>query len=316
MEKSMRFWSAMIVSLFLCGIVKAQTPTDAIMMTKGQICVAVIYSNDSWDEYWEGTLLRTNGNIGTLTRQTIMPMATLGLGDRINIIAALPWVKTESSGGYIKGASGLQDWGFWVKGKALDLAAGPGDFTVHATAGVMGPMSNYLSDYAPFSLGLGCMDASLRGILQYKFDMGVYLRGHAGYHLRGNSEVERDYYYTTHGVYSDEVDMPNAVTWGATLGIWMFDNSLKIEGEYGGMNSLSGFDIRRQDAGFPSNKMINTSIGANLQYYVPGIHGFGFVLSANKVLTGRNVGKSTIFSGGLTYFFPVWKNQQTESIEN
>ncbi len=293
-----------------------QTPTDAIMMNDGQICVAVIYSHDTWDEYWEGTLLRSNGNIGTLTRQTIMPMATLGLGDRINITAAVPWMKTEASGGYIEGVSGFQDWGLWIKGKALDLDAGPGNFTFHAAVGATGPLSDYLADYGPNSLGLGCLDVSFRGILQYKLDMGVYIRGQAGYHIRGNSSVERDYYYTTHSVYSDKVDMPDAITWGATLGTWMFDNSLKIEANYSGLNSLTGFDIRRQDAGFPSNKMIFTGIGGSIQYYVPGIQGFGFVASASHVLTGRNVGKSTAYSGGLTYFFPVWNKTAPESISN
>ena|SRR5258706_3080403 len=316
MNKILPLWFSLLLVFFRLSTGLAQTPTDAIMMTKGQICVAVIYTHDSWDEYWEGSLLRTNGNIGTLTRQSIMPMATLGLSDRFNIIAAVPWVKTEASGGYIKGASGLQDWGFWIKTKALDLNAGSGQFTTHATLGLMGPMSDYLADYGPYSLGLGCLDLSLTGVLQYKLNMGVYLRGQAAYHLRGNSSAERDYYYTTHGVYSDKIDMPDAITWGATIGTWLFDNSLKIEADYTGLNSLDGFDIRRQDAGFPSNKMVFTRIGGSIQYYVPGIHGFGFIVSANQVLTGMNVGKSTVFSGGLTYFFPVWKANQTESISN
>jgi hypothetical protein len=308
-----RFCAAFIflLSVHFC---KGQTPTDAILMNKGQICVAVIYAHESWDEYWEGTLLRTNGNIGTLTRQTIMPMATLGLWDRINIIAAVPWMKTDASAGYIKGVSGFQDWGFWIKGKALDIDAGPGHFTTHLTAGLSGPLSDYLADYGPYSLGLGCLDFSLNGVLQYRLEKGLYLRGNAGYHLRGNSSIERDYYYTTHGVYADEVDMPDAITWAATLGSWFFNHTLKVEASYNGLNSLDGFDIRRQDAGFPSNKMIYTGIGGGVQYYVPGIKGFGFLASFNQTLTGRNVGKSTMYSAGLTYFFPVWKVNQTESI--
>lgn len=304
--------------LLLVSIVsaKTQTPTDATLMTKGQICLAAIYSHDSWDEYWEGTLFRSNGNIGTLTRQSINPMAIVGLTNSISIMAAVPWVKTEASGGYIKGASGFQDWGVWVKAKALDLKAGPGNFTTHATIGAMGPLSNYLSDYGPYSLGLGCTDLSLTGILQYKLNMGLYLRGQAGYHVRGNSSIERDYYYTTHSVYSDKVEMPDAITWGATLGTWLFDYALKIEVDYSGLNTQGGYDIRRQDSGFPSVHMDYTSIGGEIQYYLPGITGFSVVASARQILTGRNVGKSTIYSGGLTYFFPLWKSGQTETITN
>lgn len=303
---------------FIASIVAshAQTPTDATMMTKGQICIAAIYSHDSWDEYWEGTLLRENGNIGTLTRQSISPMFSLGLGDRINFLAALPWVKTDASAGYIKGTSGFQDWGVWIKAKPLDLTAGPGDFTTHITLGAMGPLSNYLADYGPYSLGLGCIDVSLTGILQYKLNSGPFIRGQAGYHLRGKSSIERDYYYTTHSVYSDHVEMPEAITWGATVGSWLFDYALKLQVDFSGLNSQSGYDIRRQDAGFPSVKTNYTSIGGEIQYYLPGITGFSVVASARKVLTGRNVGKSMSYSGGITYFFPLWKNGQTETITN
>lgn len=299
--------------LFLTSL--AQTPSDAIMMTNGQICLAVIYTHDSWDEYWEGTLLRENGNIGTLTRQSIMPMAALGVGDYVNIIVAVPWVKTDASAGYVKGVSGFQDWGFWVKGMPLDLAAGKGALTLHTTAGLTGPTSNYLEDYAPFSLGLGCLDLSLRGILQYKLDSGPYLRGHAAYQLRGNATIERDYYYTTYGIYSDKVDMPNAISYGVNLGSWFLNNAFKVELTFEGMNTFGGFDIRRQDAGFPSNKMIFTRIGGLIQYY-PGQSGIGFLASAGQVLTGRNVGKSLMISGGITYQFGLWNKSTTETINN
>ena len=291
----------------------AQTPTDAIMMGDGQICIAAIYSRESWDEYWEGTLLRENGNIGTFTRQSIMPMVALGLGERINVIAVLPYVFTKSDGGYLQGAKGIQDVGLWLKAKAIDLHTESGDFTVHATAGVTLPVSDYLEDYAPYSIGMGCADLSLRGILQYKLHSGPFLRGQAGYHLRGNAKIERDYYYTTHGVYSDEVDMPNAVTYAITLGSWFFNDGLRVEAIYDGMNTLGGFDIRRQDAGFPSNKMVFSRIGGGFQIYNDG---FGLLGSIQQVLTGRNVGKSLMYSVGLTYQFGLWNKTETEVITN
>src|SRR5678815_1124137 len=76
----------------------AQTPTDGIMMSKGEICFGANYVNESWDEYWEGTLLRENGNIGTLTRTTILPMVALGLTDKLNLLVQAPWVQTEARG--------------------------------------------------------------------------------------------------------------------------------------------------------------------------------------------------------------------------
>lgn len=293
-------------ALFFATPLFAQTPTDAQMMPKGQICTAVLYSQDSWDEYWEGTLKRKNGNIGTLTRQTVMPMFALGLSKRINVIAALPWVKTHASAGQMNGVSGIQDWGLWVKGEILKAHAGPGDLSLHGVLGISGPASNYLPDYMPFSLGLGCYDGSARAIFQYKLAKGPFLKALASYHVRSSCTIERDYYYTTQAVYSNKVDMPNAVMYGAALGTWLFHNSLKIEATFDGLYTLGGHDIRRQDAGFPSNKMIFTRVGAGLQYYLPFVKGLGIVASGMQVLTGRNVGQSTVINGGITYQFNIW----------
>jgi hypothetical protein len=285
----------------------AQTPFDDIMMEKGEICFAAIYTHDTWDEYWEGTLKRDNANIGTLTRQTVSGMFAFGIADWLNVMGSLPWVRTDASGGQMAGVSGLQDWGAWIKGEAFKFEAGSGQLSLHAVAGLTGPATNYLSDYQPFSLGLGCLDASLRGILHYQLDKGIYARLHTGYHHRGHSTIERDYYYTTHGVYSDKVDMPNAITYGATLGAWMLGNSLRIEATYDGVNCLSGHDIRRQDMPFPSNKMVFTRIGGMVQYYFPTLKGLGLQASGGYVLTGRNVGQSTVLSGGVLYRFHIWK---------
>ncbi len=300
---------------FSTAITKAQTPTDAIMMSNGQICLAAIYGHESWDEYWEGTLLRKNGNIGTFTRQSIMPMFALGIGNKFNVIAAVPYVFSKSSDGYLIGESGFQDAGVWLKATAIDAHTHPGDLTLHAVVGATLPISSYVEDYAPYSLGLGCADISLRGIIQYKLPAGPYLRGLAAYHLRGNANIERDYYYTTHGVYSDVVDMPNAVTYGITLGSWFLNDILKVEVMYEGMNTLGGFDIRRQDAGFPSNKMIFTRMGGGFQVF-PGQSGLGVLGSVHQVLTGRNVGKSLAFNAGLTYQFGLWNKEETEVINN
>jgi hypothetical protein len=302
-----KFFTLSGLTILFGSYLKAQSPTDAIMMEKGKVCLAAIYSHDTWGEYWEGTLKRSNGNIGTLTRQTVMPMFALGIANRINFLAALPWVKTKASAGQVNGASGLQDWGFWLKGAALDWKAGPGKLTAHAVAGLTGPVTNYLPDFMPFSLGLGCLEGSLRGVLQYQLDKGLYTRGLAGYHLRGHSEIERDYYYTTHGVYSNQVDMPNAVTYGATIGSWLIKNSLKIEVTFDGLKTLGGFDIRREDAGFPSNKMNFTRLGGLIQYYPPLGKGLGVLVSGGQVLSGRNVGQSRVISGGITYQFGIWK---------
>ncbi len=309
-------WLSMLAvcTVLAIPISRAQTPTDAIMMEKGQLCVAAIYGHDTWDEYWEGTYKRSNGNIGTLTRQSVTGMFSLGITDRINVLGALPWMKTSSSAGFFHGVQGIQDWGVWVKARAIDFKVGPGTLGFYPVLGLTGPASNYLPDYLPFSLGLGAVEASGRGILIYELDMGLYVRAHAAYHVRGNTTIERDYYYIpgSGGVYSDQVDMPNVSSFGATLGALLLNNNLKVEATYDGMNTLGGADIRPHDMPFPSNNMDMTRAGLSLQYYIP--LGNGHILSViaggSQVLTGRNVGQSTAFMGGLTYQFGVFGNKK------
>ena len=60
--------------LTFVGSLLAQTPSDAIMMKKREICFALIYDDGAWDEYWEGPTLRTNANVGTLSRKTLTTM--------------------------------------------------------------------------------------------------------------------------------------------------------------------------------------------------------------------------------------------------
>jgi hypothetical protein len=48
---------------------RAQTADDSLMMRRNDFCTGFSYQHDTWDQYWEGSLKRVNGNIGTITRQ-------------------------------------------------------------------------------------------------------------------------------------------------------------------------------------------------------------------------------------------------------
>jgi hypothetical protein len=316
MKKVLQITSSIYLMTIFLSSTQAQTPTDGIMMDNGQICFAGLYTHDTWDEYWEGTLKRSNGNVGTLTRQTFMPMFTLGIADRLNLIAALPYITTEASGGQMRGAEGFQDFGIWLKGVAYENEGKSATFSTLVTLGLTLPTSDYLEDYSPFAIGLGCPDFSMRGILNYQMNNGLFLRGQAAYLIRGNAKIERDYYYTTHGIYSDEVDMPNAMNYGATIGSWFFKNSLKVDATFDGLTTFGGHDIRPQDVGFPSNKMEFTRIGANAQYFLPFVSGLGIVGQWIQVLTGRNVGQSTAITAGLTYQFGLWNKEAAPETTN
>ena len=290
-------------ALFVMGVfltnANAQTPFDGIMIEKNSLCAAMTFTQDNWDHYWEGTLKRDNGNIGVAQRQTVAPMFSWGLTDRLNILGSINWVRTNATGGQMAGVSGLQDWSLWVKLKAFEHQR----WSVFVVAGGSGPASNYLPDYMPLNLGLGSYEGSLRLIAKHDFDKGFFTRAFAAWHVRSHTTIERNYYYTTQGFYSDKVDMPNALTYGATVGKWLLDDALRLQLNVDGLHTTGGHDIRRQDAGFPSNKMIFVRAGADVRYYLPPSQKLGIFVSAAQVLSGRNIGQSFLWTGGIMYQF-------------
>lgn len=183
----------------------AQTLTDAVMMKQRESCFALIYEQASFDHYWEGTYLRTNGTIATVSRYTVLPMITIGIHDKVNLIIANPYIKTESSepnGGKFAGAKGFQDLNLALKGEIINKQMWKGKLAALATIGYSTPITNYLSDYRPYSIGFGAIEFSLRGIVQYKLDMGIYARGALAYLWRGQTKAERDYYYNNGSYYT------------------------------------------------------------------------------------------------------------------
>jgi len=295
---------------FLSGIgsIQAQTPSDAIMMKRGELCFALAYEYGSFDEYWEGTDLRKNETIATVSRQALMPMVAVGIIDKLNFYLGVPYIKTESSepnGGHLQGVDGFQDLSLALKYEILNKEIAKGSLALFAAGGYSTPITNYLSDYRPYSIGNGTNEWSLRGIAEYKLEMGLYARAAGGHLFRGQTEAERDYYYNNGSYYTSWMDVPNAWEYSAAIGIWMLDNSLRLEATYYGLKSTSGDDIRKYNAPQPTNKVQFDQVGFFGQYYIKPIKGLGVLAYYNQIFDGRNMSKSTTFGGGLTYQFKV-----------
>lgn len=283
--------------------VAAQSPTDALMMPKGVICILGQYTHSSWDEYWEGTNKRSNLNIGTYTNQNVMLMANYGITDNLNVMAGLPYIWTDSDS-YFEGESGAQDFSAWLKYQALALESGFGTFKVQATGGVSIPVRDYVPDFLPFSIGIQSKTASLRGILNYTTKMGLYATAQFGHTWRSNTKLDRDsYLYNGQWYETDEVPVPNMIDATGRLGY--INSRLQAEVWLDYFSGTDGDDIRYNDMPFPTNKMQATTAGVFAKYFIwkgLALHG-----SFGQVLSGRNVGQGTMYTGGVTYFFNVVK---------
>lgn len=294
--------------LFSVKPTHAQTPTDALMMNKRELCFALMYEYGSWDQYWEGTYLRSNATVATLNRNMLIPMVAIGITDKVNLIATLPYVETHSSepnGGRFAGAKGFQDLGLALKTELLDQQIGKGKLSLLTTLGFSTPTTNYLSDYRPYSIGNGTHELNFRGIAQYQWDQGIYVRGSLAHLWRGQTKAERDYYYNNGSYYTPWMDVPNAWNYDGVLGIWMLENALRMEVNYMGLRSTSGDDIRRYNAGQPTNKVDVDQLGFFSQYYFKKLKGLGVLGYYSQIVHGRNMGKFSSFGLGATYQFSI-----------
>lgn len=270
--------------------------------------MAVVYQQGSWDQYWEGTYLRHNQTVAQLTRIAVMPMIAIGIMDKLNLYVGVPYIKTYSSepnGGKFQGAKGFQDLSLALKYEILNKQIGKGKLALLAAGGYSTPITNYLSDYRPYSIGNGTNEISLRGIVQYKMDMGLYARTAVAHLFRGQTKAERDYYYSNGSYYTPWMDVPSAWEYSAVVGMWLLDNSLKVEVNYYGVKSTSGDDIRKYNSAQPTNKVDVDQVGFLTQYYIKPLKGVGVLAYVTEVVNGRNTGKLTSFGVGATYQFKI-----------
>jgi hypothetical protein len=290
--------------LFLCLIALvgkgfAQTDVDGLMMAKRNICGGFIYSHSSWNQYWEGTLLRKNDNIGTVTSQSVMAMANYGITNNLNVIAMAPWISNKASAGTLIGQSGFQDLTLLLKYQFLSKTIFGLDVSMIALGGGSIPLTNYVADYLPLSLGMQSKNAI--GRLMIDAQKGHwYGTASANYMHRSHMRIDRTAYYTTEMIYSNQVALPEVFGYNLRAG-WRDGADLVAELVFDQMNTLGGFDIRRNDMPFPSNNMDASRLGINLKLPIPKTNGLSVMASAMFTLAGRNMGKANMFSGGLVY---------------
>ena len=147
---------------------KAQTDLDGMMMTKNNFCTGLMYSHSSWKNYWEGTFKRDNENLGTVSTRMIGVMGNYGVTDKLNVLFSIPYVQTKASAGTLKGMKGVQDLSLMVKWMPLEVKIGKGDFSLYGIGGISFPVTNYVADFLPMSIGLHSKNVSLRAMADYQ----------------------------------------------------------------------------------------------------------------------------------------------------
>lgn len=287
------------------GSLRAQTIDDGVMLGKHELFAGNLYSHDSWDQYWEGALERTNGNIGTLTTQTDIFSANYGVTDRLNVIAAVPYVWTHASQGVLRGLSGFQDVTLAAKYSLFNRPATKyGLLRGIAVASGGLPLTNYTPDFLPLSIGMASKRVAGRFTLNFQSHAGWFLNGSAAYTWRSNVTLDRPYYFTENQLFlTSDVDMPNVADGIAAAGYAR--NGLMAEAFYTQQRTQGGGDIRRQDMPFVSNRMNFARVGGMLMYPIPKLRRLVFEFSYAYTVDGRNVGQATTITTGFLYRYPA-----------
>lgn len=293
--------TAAACALCLAPAIEGQTLEDAEMLRSREMHTTAMYGRDTWDRYWEGSLKRANGNIGTVTTRTITGTIGYGINERLTLLASLPYISTEASQGVLHGQSGRQDLTLMAKYRVINaMVADRARLKVLAVGGAGIPTADYTPDFLPMSIGLHSRRLIGRGAVHLQDRTGWFVDGYAERMWRSNVTLDRSTYYTD-GQYvaSNEVLMPDVADYRATIGFqnarWCIPVGLTEQ------RTLGGGDIRRQDMPFVSNRMDFTMGHLEVMYFLPRVAGLRLDLGAMHTLRGRNVGQSTTIMTGLTY---------------
>ena len=289
---------SLLVLLLAARPAEAQSVGDAVVLPSRFGYAMVEYGLDRWDRYWEGTRLRSNANVGTLTTRTVGVGVGYGLTDRLTVVASLPYVSTEASDGVLQGMSGMQDLTVALKYRALRTRTAGGTLVQGlVVAGAAAPTTDYTPDFLPMSIGLASRRALARAAVRAEGRAGWFVDGGLGHTWRSTVTLDRPAYYTDGRlVLSDEVAMPDVVDWSATAG-WQA-RGVRVPVGVSGQRTLGGGDIRRQDMPFVSNRMDFTRVHAQVAYQVPRVM-LDVHVGGSQVVAGRNVGRSTQLVAGI-----------------
>jgi hypothetical protein len=304
MKPQFSFRQILPVILLACSsnFTFAQTDNDYDMMAQGLFCAGPMASFSSWDHYWEGKLNRTNENLGTVSTKVYSIMGNYGISKKLNFLFNVPYVQTKASAGTFKGMEGFQDLSLFLKYMPLKKEVAKGTFRLALVAGYSTPLSNYTADFLPFSIGLRSRTLSGRVLLDYERNK-LFITASGAYMRRNNIKIDRDAYYTTEMHYSNEVEMPDAANVNLRAGYR--SKTFIAEAVMNHFKTLGGFDITRNNMPFPSNRMIATTIGPSIKWRPEKLRETTFVAGTDFTVSGRNMGQSTTYYGGIFYIINV-----------
>jgi hypothetical protein len=296
--------SSFTVALILTGMAsaaQAQSLVGGFMAGKGHGSVVVSATAERYETAYLAPIKAEGIPVFQEVRVNSLNLyATYGFTDKIDAVVSLPYIQSKGRAagvtindlnlqrpteGFANSRQGFQDATALLKFKSYSREIGSSILDLLGVVSVSTPVSNYQTNTGYgyiIAIGNRATKYSAVGVAHLKTSSGVFATGQVGYSLRTG-------------------EVPNALIGEAKIGYAGPKNY--IEGYASFQESNGGTDISEQGfiGFFPSTRVNYIRVGASA--YRPITSGFGLTLGASTYVAGRNIGKSTGFSAGVTYNF-------------
>ena len=286
----------LLLAILFCFpiLTNAQSPVSSFMSPKGKGAVAISVTSEKYST----VLLHPSTSeavpvFGSVQVTSQSLYGTYGISDKLNVVVGLPYITTKGNAsegtlkalGYTNERKGFQDGSLFLKYNPYTLEIGANKINFIVAAGVKTPFGKYKVDEGLQSiLAIGNRATNVTGlaIAQFHSESGFFASTQAGYSYRT-------------GV------VPNAVIGEIKAGYGA--SRFYVDAWFAGQISQGGVNVLGEGfAGiFPATDVSYNRIGANI--FVPIAKGFGISGAFTQYISGRNIGKSTGFSGAIIYSF-------------
>ena len=280
--------------------VQAQSLVSGFLAGKGHGSVVVSGTTERYDEVYlapgkvDGVPVYKEVRVNSLNLY-----ATYGITDKIDAVLSLPYIQSKGSAdeavlaglnttqGYKNTRQGVQDLTALLKFKSYSREIGSNILDLLGVVSVSTPLSGYETNNGLgyiIAIGNRATKYTASGVAHLKTSSGVFATGQLGYSLRTGL-------------------VPHALVGEAKIGY--AGPKTYVEGYASFQESNGGTDITLAGFSptefFPSTRVNYVRLGGSV--YRPIAKGVGVVLGASTYVAGRNIGKSTGYSAGLSYNF-------------
>lgn len=299
-----QFSTLLLVTLLVAGatpVLRAQSLVSGFMTGKGHGSFVVSGTAERYTTAYLAPVIADEVPIFREVHVNSLNLyGTYGLTDKIDAVVSLPYIKSTGQAmsgtidylsnryptqGFSNTREGFQDLTAVLKFKSYSREIGSSILDLLGVVSFSTPVSNYQTNTGLgyiIAIGNRATKYTALGVAHLKTASGVFATGQIGYSLRTG-------------------DVPNALIGEAKLGYAGPKNY--FEGYASFQESNSGTDITEiGDFGtFTATRVNYVRIGVS--GYRPITNGFGLTLGISTYVAGRNIGKSTGASAGITYNF-------------